>query len=574
MPPSLMTRLLRKPKFAIVTVFVLIIFSILINFNSGLPTTISAWVPGLTASPFYTNDESRYYSRKTPPFFPPLKSPPPTTHKTKAAELCAGFPTHLKDSIQVVLKTGAGESAKTKAHISTVTSCINNLLIFSDLEEQVQGHRFIDVLADLPASYNDSPDFATYSAQKQAHSEGNAIGYSSDGWKLDRFKFLPMVDKAYEMRPDAEWYVFIEADVYYFWDTLFRLLHQLDPSKMHYMGSPAPGADGNFFAYGGAGFVLSRGLMQQLVGDSTRLSILYEEYVKNDCCGDAALGYAIMNKTGERLQALYPTFAGDELIGLKVDAERWCIPLLALHRVSPEQMTSLWEWERTRPYDQYPLTHSTILDFTFSSISDSPTRASWDNYSPDVQPDGSHAHTSASACAEGCLSNKRCLQYSYIAGVCKFGNFIQLGRPISNADSLSGWDMNKMVRMGYQKDPQKSSSCKHATWLKPDIRWAGPDEASTIIAGQPIVALLARTVQGMTQCHIVHGVYDRRCGISSAVGRPELVETRGSPERPTGACQGQFGARPAARMTVETNNTNPACWPVELFTWDIDLTVY
>lgn len=135
-------------------------------------------------------------------------------------------------------------------------------------------------------------------------------------------------------------------------DTLFRLLHQLEPSKMHYLGSPAAGRDGTFFAYGGAGFVLSHGLMKRLVGDSTQLSALYEDYAINDCCGDAALGYAIMNKTGAPLQALYPTFAGDELNGLKVNGDRWCIPLLGLHRVTPEQMKSLWEWERTRPYDQ------------------------------------------------------------------------------------------------------------------------------------------------------------------------------------------------------------------------------
>lgn len=118
------------------------------------------------------------------------------------------------------------------------------------------------------------------------------------------------------------------------------------------MGSPAAGRDGTFFAYGGAGFVLSRGLMKDLMADSTQLSVRYQDYAENDCCGDAALGYAIMNKTGEPLQALYPTFAGDELAGLKVNHDRWCIPLLALHRVSPEQMESLWTWERTRPYDQ------------------------------------------------------------------------------------------------------------------------------------------------------------------------------------------------------------------------------
>lgn len=50
---------------------------------------------------------------------------------------------------------------------------------------------------------------------------------------------------------------------------------------MHYLGSPAAGRDRSFFAYGGAGFVLSRRLMKRLVGDTTQLSLsaLYEEYL-------------------------------------------------------------------------------------------------------------------------------------------------------------------------------------------------------------------------------------------------------------------------------------------------------
>lgn len=120
------------------------------------------------------------------------------------------------------MKTGTGESAKTKAHLDTVSSCITNILVFSDLEETIGSHQSIDILADLPPSYNNNADFAAYAAQKQAHSQGKPVGYSAEGWKLDRFKFLPMVDKAYQMRPRADWYVFIEADVYYFWGMLFK----------------------------------------------------------------------------------------------------------------------------------------------------------------------------------------------------------------------------------------------------------------------------------------------------------------------------------------------------------------
>ncbi|KAJ0108366.1 hypothetical protein J7T55_005343 [Diaporthe amygdali] len=409
----------------------------LANFNGTISLNL---LPTYEKSLYYTQDESHVYSWRTPSFFPSIKKP----YDEKSVDLCDGFPQHLLNRIQVVLKTGTGETEKTKAHLETVSSCITNLLVFSDLEETVAGHHFIDILADLPPSYQSQPDFAAYSAQKQAHSEGRPVGYSSEGWKLDRFKFLPMVDKMYQMRPRADWYAFIEADVYYFWDTLFRLLDQLDPSKMHYMGSSAAGRDGTFFAYGGAGFVLSRGLMKRLVGDSTQLSARYEDYAVNDCCGDAALGYAIMNKTGEPLQALYPTFAGDELNGLKVNQERWCIPLLALHRVTPGQMKSLWGWERTRPYDENAFTHSTLSDYLLSRLDASTTRGEWDNYADRLQPEDSPAHS--------------------------FGGFFQMGRPVPGSDYTSGWDMDKILSLGYQEDPDKTSSCKEATWLKPDIR--------------------------------------------------------------------------------------------------------
>lgn len=468
------------------TLFILFALAVLVDFNGQLPTT-NSFIPfiSLEESPYYTNDESRQYTWRTPAFFPPLKP----SHAKKPVDLCAGFPTHLLKDIQIVLRTGAGESARTRAHVATVTSCISDLLIFSDLEGEVGGHEVIDVLADLPSSYNDNSDFAAYASQKKAYLEGRPIEYSSEGWKLDRFKFLPMVDKAYQLRPRKSWYVFVEGDVYYFWDTLFRLLHQLDPSKMHYLGSPAPGRDGTYFAYGGAGFVLSRGLIQRLTGDSTQLSVSYEEDIKNDCCGDAVLAYAIMNKTREPLQALYPTFAGDDLVSLEVNEERWCTPLLALHRVSPDQMASLWKWERTRPYNevrkshqrscfltyarrQDPLTYSTVLDYLLSGIHESSTRIAWDNHATDAQPDGSATHSSAVECASGCASEPSCMQYLYSAGTCKFGKSVKMGRPMPHlgADSISGWDMEKITALGFETDANKSSSCKQAAWLKPVIR--------------------------------------------------------------------------------------------------------
>lgn len=118
------------------------------------------------------------------------------------------------------MKTGTGESAKTRVHLDTVSSCITNPLVFSDLEETIGGHQSIDILVSgPPPTYNNNEDFAAYVAQEKAHSEGKPVGYSAEDWKLDRFKFLPMVDKANQMRPHADWYVFIEADVHRFCGT-------------------------------------------------------------------------------------------------------------------------------------------------------------------------------------------------------------------------------------------------------------------------------------------------------------------------------------------------------------------
>ncbi|KAL9094419.1 MAG: hypothetical protein Q9165_003269 [Trypethelium subeluteriae] len=188
------------------------------------------------------------------------------------SDLCAGFPTYILTDIQVSLRVGINsDKAKVSAQLSSVAKCIENLLIFSDLDDRIGDRRVFDVLAELPQSYRqENPDFETYDKQKQLRADGRLEHSNSEGWKLDRFKFLPMMEKAFEMRPNAKWYVFMEDDTYFFWDNLFRFLDNLDPDTPKYMGSPSPGketADGQktWFAYGGTGHVVSRAAMKRLL---------------------------------------------------------------------------------------------------------------------------------------------------------------------------------------------------------------------------------------------------------------------------------------------------------------------
>lgn len=305
------------------------------------------------------------HKAKTKSFFPPLEQ---KSANSIELDYCQNFPKDLLNEVQVVLKVAAGETAVNKAHLNTVTSCITNLIIVSEAEERLGDRQVIDILAELPKSYEvNNLDFQAYINHKKAHSEGETVQESQRSFKLDRFKYLPMVDKAYMSKPNAKWYVFLESDVYFFWDTLFRLLSQLDPTEPHYLGAPHKGSEGRWFAYGGAGIVMSNGLMKQLIPAKTpgtseiprenRLSVRFESWVKEEARGDAVLSYAIQNLTGHRLEALDPTFTSDELRRITTYRDRWCVPLLSLHQLSPEQMENLWKWERTRPYNLVSLVH-------------------------------------------------------------------------------------------------------------------------------------------------------------------------------------------------------------------------
>ena len=273
-----------------------------------------------------------------------------------AGNLCTGVSAPESPSIHVVLKTGAGERVKTQAVVSTLLACGNSadITIVSDTEDEIHGHHVYDVLADLPSAYAaDNPDWDIYSAQKEAVQKGIPIGRTPEGWRLDRFKFLPMLEKAFERAPDVDWYFFVESDIYFSWASLHHFVSKLDANERHYIGSAAPGSHHTFFAYGGAGFLLSTRLMHDLLDQGgERLSARYVEWVKRDCCGDTLLAYVLREERNVRVENAYPVLSGEAPEALRIDAENWCLPVLSLHRVGTTTPGSLWRAERCRPAEK------------------------------------------------------------------------------------------------------------------------------------------------------------------------------------------------------------------------------
>ncbi|KAB8077294.1 hypothetical protein BDV29DRAFT_62020 [Aspergillus leporis] len=428
-------------------------------------------------------NEPDYWEWETTSRFIPMKNKPasgPAIPFTDSEDdhLCDSFPTYLSSRIQVVLKIGASEPAdRVDAQISTVTRCIPNLLIVSDREGELNGHRVHDILATLPESFRaNTPDFEAYDALQRG--DEKAVE-SAQGWRLDRFKFLPMVERAYETNPTAQWYIFLESDTYYVWDNLFRLLDQYDPSEQLYFGSPAPGRKINddkktYFAYGGAGFVLSGAAAKKLVSRhhgshgqfvEPPLSQQYEELIKGDCCGDSVLGWVLYEK-GIKLSGLWPMFNPHPLHGIPFDNAYWCQPVISMHKTLLSDMRGLIKWENQRDR-KTPLLYADLFDYlrlgTYESKSD------WDNgdWGGFQEPAESPAHASLEACRTACHGHAECLSYTYdYAGHCIFVRTIRLGhkQPATAEVRLSaGWDVEKI------RNWRASHQCDNPKWVKPSL---------------------------------------------------------------------------------------------------------
>ncbi|KAJ5655067.1 hypothetical protein N7490_002070 [Penicillium lividum] len=464
-------RLFSLSKFKLLAVFVTLSTTLLFasySWKNGYGRHLSTLVSG-NKDPDLEPD---FWNWQTVTHFQEYKSKRPSTD-----DICAEFPTNILSRVQVVLKTGSTESAeRINASMNSVTSCISNLLVVSDRATELHGHVVHDVLADLVpiAESLNVTDFKTY---KALQSGDESVG-GGEGWRLDRFKFLPMIERAKEANPTAEWFVFIETDTYLFWDNLFRLLDRYDPAVPLYFGSPSPGfwlkdEKRVWFAYGGAGFVLSRAaveiLTERKIGEygeyaEPSVSEQYMDVVNRDCCGDSVLGF-VLHQKGIDLSGLWPMFNAHSLHSIPFDAKHWCQPVISLHKSLFSDMTGLAKWESKRDRTN-PALYSDLLDYTqLGALSD---RVDWDNgdFGGQVQPPEYEANGSLETCRQACHDNDSCLSFTWdSSGKCVFVRTIRLGagKMIPPNNFTAGWDNS-----GIQKW-RESNTCEAPMWVKPSI---------------------------------------------------------------------------------------------------------
>jgi hypothetical protein len=409
---------------------------------------------------------------------------------------CASFPTPLLDKIQVVLKTGVADNRdRTAAQLSTVIKCIPNILISSDLTHAYgPAHNATDMLASLPAkTYMTRSDYAIYTSQQHADAASLAPGH--DGWKLDKYKFLPQVEQAVARNTAAEWFVFLESDTYVFWDNMFRLLSSYDPAHPYYFGSPSPGrtyrdaADAHetktvWFAYGGAGFVLSGAAAHRLVDrlqnsmgvTGPRVTDEYKKMVRSDCCGDSVLGWAVHDRASVEISGLFPMFNPHSLHGIPFGnaARYWCEPVVSLHKTHPGDFGKIWQFERDWDREKGPLLYRDVL-VGFWKLDRVERMEDWDNADWDGFNEESADHESNQsfeACRAYCLEHEKCWQFTWHGHHCWMSKALRMGQPKEpdgyheeiDRKYVSGWDTEKIRKF------VRGNTCEEgAHWVKPSI---------------------------------------------------------------------------------------------------------
>jgi hypothetical protein len=126
----------------------------------------------------------------------------------------------------VDINRGAAElQEKLPVHLDTTTRCYPQYVVYSDFEETFQDQKILDTLQYVSQHLRDEhTDFELY-RQLQQHGRSfftdvgsdeeedraNWLNVKNTGWKLDKWKFLPMVNQTLYDFPDVKWYIFSDC---------------------------------------------------------------------------------------------------------------------------------------------------------------------------------------------------------------------------------------------------------------------------------------------------------------------------------------------------------------------------
>ncbi|KAK5634487.1 hypothetical protein RRF57_010200 [Xylaria bambusicola] len=320
---------------------------------------------------------------------------------------------------------------------------------------------------------------------------GPSGALDNPGWKLDKWKFLPMVSRALEHRPSAKWFVFIEPDTHMIWQNMLEYLSQFDASKPYYLGKYM-WIGKVLFGHGGSGFMISNPAMEMVSKHWTENQDWFDEYTAKEWAGDMILGKAMEN-IGIHLVSASPHVQIDSLSTLDWAANRgdkppWCYAPVTFHHMTTPDIHTLWRFEHDWLRQNNANTIPRLRDI-FESLVHPQLQSdldNWDNqsrgfeYSDEAFAQLSdedraaitqaerNAQASFEQCRIACENKPSCMQFFYVPGRCFLSNELRLGQAVEPQCVEYSHSKNKCIRMQDMKTsevpPEKPSPAKSG-WI-------------------------------------------------------------------------------------------------------------
>ncbi|EOD50917.1 putative fringe-like protein [Neofusicoccum parvum UCRNP2] len=431
-----------------------------------------------------------------------IAPPDPTTLESAAP---ADQPCPDLSAIFVALKTGVAETrSKLPVHFATTLSssrCTPPYGVFSDHEEDVDGHAVADALDDVDELLKLSePDFEIYNRLQRGGGRDALSAEEREAWggeadpaagarggadtfqakeenptrRLDKWKMVPLVDKALRAAPEARWFVFVEPDTYVLWRNLAEWLERFDPGVPWYLGEPEQmGAD--VFAHGGAGVVLSAPAMRRVSQFRKENQERVDELTRSHGSGDCVLG-KILVELDVPLTWSWPNLQSGRPSDLDWSAESeefgrlWCHRAVSYHGLSVEEIEYLYAAEQDAQAFGTPLLqHRHVFqDFVLPQLSSS--KPHWDNHASRAtfrkltkkglkigKPIKKYGD-----CRLECDQYGDCIGFSWIGRECRFSTKFQLGQK-NETGGLGG----KELTSGFMMD--------RVDWM---VRWLEDEECT------------------------------------------------------------------------------------------------
>jgi hypothetical protein len=384
--------------------------------------------------------------------------------------------------IMVIVRTSRAEMDSTlPVQLDNLLACVPNFAIFSDHSGTIGNITIHDALEGVTSAAKETYD--ELKSYMKSQTSGSNQGILPK--ELDKWKMLPMVYKAYKMRPETRFFVFIQTDTSLSWTNVLQWTKRLDYRIPYYAGAPLQVGTLEF-AQKGPGFMLSQGALKQYAKSyEERYESEWEKRVNRECCGDIILASTMVDAHVE-MYKVHPQFQAEDPNSIVWTKDRWCTPPIGWHNMLRNSINEMWNFERnwTKSFGwEKPI----LMGDVFKGLIESRLKNhadGWDNDSQGtkiVRPqlddiegkesrewfgldeDIRQAVESWQACQEVCTLLDDCQQWKYSKqGECHLGKNFKLGWQVPKDTEepwMSGWIVERI------HNTTREWKCDEPNWL-------------------------------------------------------------------------------------------------------------